>query len=288
MGSAIIVHSGELSGGLVRWIKTGAIVTLVLLLYGSVILDLAAEWWTQSESSYGILIPPFAFYLAYLRRSSTLSIPAQSGSWGLSLIFLACLILLMGQLAAEFFLSRISFVVLLAGLIWTFWGFARLKSLSFPLILLATMVPLPAIVYNSAAAPLQLFASTIATGLAQALGVSVYRDGNIIHLASISLGVAEACSGLHSLCALVVASLLLGFLDIASLLGRTCIFFISIPLAVAVNVLRVTGTAILADYNPDLALGFYHSFSGWLVFSMGFGVLWLIAKLLSRFTGSRS
>ena len=77
---------------------------------------------------------------------------------------------------------------------------------------MATMVPLPVILYNAVAAPLQLFASNVATNLAQFFGVAIYRDGNVIHLAHISLGVEEACSGLNSLSALMVASLLLGFL----------------------------------------------------------------------------
>jgi exosortase len=143
-------------------------------------------------------------------------------------------------------------------------------------------VPLPMIVYNSLAAPLQLFASEIATQLAQMLGVSVYRDGNIIHLAHTSLGVVEACSGLNSLSALIVASLLLGYLFCSRFLSRLLLVLISAPLAIAVNILRVTGTAVLADYNYEFAMGFYHSFSGWLVFVAGFGVLYLFAKAANR------
>ncbi len=116
------------------------------------------------------------------------------------------------------------------------------------------------------------------------LGVSIFRDGNIIHLATTSLGVEEACSGLHSLPALVVGSLLLGFLANASILGRILLLVISIPLAIAVNVLRVTGTALLADYRPEFAMGFYHSFSGWLVFVLGFGALWLIGQVFFKLT----
>jgi exosortase len=231
-----------------------------------------------------MLVPPLALYIAYQRRETTLSEPAESDSRGLWLVGLACLFLLCGNLAAEFFLSRISFVVLLAGLTWTFWGWSRFRTLLFPLILLGTMVPFPAIAFTSIAAPLQLMASSVATSLAQLLGVSVFRDGNIIHLANTSLGVAEACSGLNSLSSLMVASLLLGFLENASILGRALLFALSIPLAIAVNVVRVTGTAVLADYQPAFAMGFYHMFSGWLVFVMGFATLWLIAKLIFRWT----
>jgi exosortase len=284
MVSAIAVSSREQSARLSTWALAATLTALVALLYADVIGDLAAEWWTRPESSYGMLIPPFALYVAYLKRHNTLSIRPQPEFQGIAVTAAACLMLITGKLASEFFLSRISFVFLLTGLIWTFWGKARMQSVGFPLLLLMTMVPPPAIVYNAASAPLQLFASKVATDMAQMLGVSIFRDGNIIHLASTSLGVAEACSGLQSLSALMVAALLLGFLENASLLGRITIFVLSIPLAVAVNVLRVTGTAIIADSRPELALGYYHSFSGWLIFVIGFGMLWLIARVIFRVT----
>jgi exosortase len=168
------------------------------------------------------------------------------------------------------------------------WGLPRLRTMAFPFILLLTMVPLPALVFNTVAAPLQLFASAVATNISQFLGVSIYRDGNVIHLATTSLGVAEACSGLNSLSSLVVGSLLLGFLEDASISGRILITILSVPLAIAVNVLRVAGTAVLADYQPEYAMGFYHLLSGWLVFVLGFGLLWLLGKLIFRFTRKHS
>ena len=284
-GAAVALETTERSRlDTFAWIKIALIVVLFGALYIGIIPDLAQEWWTVDASSYGMLVPPITLYIVYLRRETTLSIPAQSDLRGLTLLSLGCLVFLAGKLSAEFFLARISFVILLAGLTWTFWGFKRFKSLAFPFILLATMVPLPGIVYNTAAAPLQLFASSIATTVAQAFGVSIYRDGNVIHLATTSLGVAEACSGLNSLSALVVGSLLLGFLEDASILGRMLLFGLSIPLAIAVNVLRVAGTAILADYHMEFAMGFYHMLSGWLVFVLGFGLLWLTGKFVFRWT----
>ena len=270
-----------------RWIKISAIAALVVAMYIEIIPDLAVEWWTVDASSYGMLVPLITLYIVYLRRQVTLSVPAQSDLSGLWLVFLACLVFLAGKLSAEFFLARISFVVLLAGLTWTFWGVPRLRTLAFPFVLLATMVPLPGIVYNTAAAPLQLFASSIATSLAQTLGVSIYRDGNVIHLANTSLGVAEACSGLNSLSALVVGSLLLGFLEDAPIFGRVLLFVLSVPLAIAVNVIRVTCTAILADYYLEFAMGFYHLLSGWLVFVLGFALLWVVGKLIFRWTPAK-
>jgi len=264
----------------VWWAQAALITGLMLVLYAAVLADLANDWWTDPGLSQGLLIPPLALYIGWQRRRITLSTPAESQSRGLVLIGAACLLFLLGKLGAEFFLARVSFVVLLAGLVWTFWGQARLRTLTFPFLLLATMVPLPVIVYNAMAAPLQLFASDVATRLAQALGVTVYRDGNVIYLASLSLGVERACSGLNSLSALMVGSILLGFLNCTRARTRTALFLLSVPLSIAVNVVRVTGTAVLADYKQEFALGFYHTFSGWLVFLIGFAGLCGITKLL--------
>src|ERR1700687_3668461 len=130
-----------------RWIKFGAISGLVAVLYWGVVRGMAIEWWTEPSSSYGMLIPPIALYIAYCRRAVTLAIPARPELRGLWLVMLACAVFFFGGLAAGFFLSRISLVLLLAGLVWTFWGFSRLRTLAFPLLLLATMVPPPSALY---------------------------------------------------------------------------------------------------------------------------------------------
>jgi exosortase len=249
---------------------------------------MAEDWWTDPSLSQGLLIPPLALYIAWTRRDEILAEPATGENRGLWLVAGACVLYILGKLAAEFFLPRMSFVILLAGLIWTFWGWRRLRTLTFPLLLMATMVPLPVILYNAIAAPLQLFASNVATNLAQVLGVAIYRDGNVIHLAHISLGVEEACSGLNSLSALMVASLLLGFLVCERVSARIILFALSIPLSIAVNVLRVTGTAVIADYYEQFAMGFYHMFSGWLVFIGGFAILYGLAKGLNWLTRGAS
>jgi exosortase len=265
------------------FLKAGVLFGLACGLYANVLAKLALDWWTEPRHTYGLLIPPLAVYLAWLRREITLSHPVAPDNRGLCLVALSSALYVLGTLGAEFFLARISFVVLLAGLTWTFWGVARFRSLSLPFLLLATMVPLPAIAYNTIAAPLQLFASEIAADLAQACGVSVYRDGNILTLAHVSLGVEEACSGLNSLSALIVAGVLLCFMLLSRPLVRWLLFAITIPLAIGVNILRVTITAILADYNEEFAMGFYHSFSGWLVFVVAFVSQYGIALLLGRF-----
>jgi exosortase len=261
-------------------LKIGLVTALIGVLFGAVLADMAQDWWNEPALSQGMLLPPLALYIAWISRRETLGQPAIPDARGLVLTAFACLMFLLGRFASEFFLTRFAFVVMLSALVWTFWGLPRLRKLGFPLLLLATMVPLPALVYNSLAAPLQLLASDLATKIAQAVGISVFRDGNVIQLAGTSLGVAEACSGLNSLSALIVGSVLLGFLLCSGWITRGLLFFLAAPIAIAVNIVRVAGTAILADYNQEFAEGFYHSFSGWLVFVAGFGGLYLCARLL--------
>jgi exosortase len=264
-------------------LKFGLVTALVLILFAAVLADMAHDWWVDPALSQGLLLPPLATYFAWVHRSRTFSFAPTIDNRGILVTACACFMFLLGRFASEFFMMRFSFVILLMGLIWTFWGFSRLRTLLFPLMLLATMVPLPVMVYNSLAAPLQLLASDLATRIAQALGISVFRDGNVIQLAGTTLGVAEACSGLNSLSALIVGSILLGFFLCSGLVSRFTLLLLAAPLAIAVNIIRVAGTAIIADYNPALAEGFYHSFSGWLVFMAGFAALYLFAQILHRF-----
>lgn len=263
-----------------RWWQIAVMGALTTILYVDVVSGLVLDWWTDDAYSHGLLVLPIALYLAWSRRREIASRPATQANSGVVLVLLGCLSYLVGQLGAEFFTTRLSLLVLLAGMIWTFWGWRSLRALAFPLLLIGTAIPLPAILYNELAQPLQLLASNISGSALQFMGIPVYQDGNILQLAGMSLGVAEACSGLRSIASLTVLALLIGHVQSSGIGLRAALLLISIPIAIAVNVLRVTGTALLVDLgNPGIAMGFYHSFSGWLVFIGGLGMLWLTAKL---------
>jgi exosortase len=263
-------------------VKALAVASVLTLLYAGMTADLVREWLTRPAASHGILIPPMAAYLVWLRRQDLRRYAPEPDDRGLLLITGACALLLAGNLGAEMFLGRISLIFMIAGLVLTFWGKKRLRVLAFVIVLLATMIPVPTLVFNTLARPLQLVASYSATELAQLFGIAVHREGNVIQLADMTLGIAEACSGLNSLSTLLLTALLLNPSYRLTLAARGCLLLFTPPLAVAVNVLRVAGTAVLADSRPELALGFYHSFSGWVVFLIGFLILLGFATLLQR------
>jgi exosortase len=262
--------------------RTWLVVSATLWLYAGVLRDLVADWWNDPGASYGFVIPPFALYFAWKRRREFSSAPESPAIWGLAGVTLACMALIAGRLGSEFFVTRLSLIVLLAALVWTFHGFARLRVLAFPLLLLATAIPLPQIVYSRIAVALQLLASETATGILRWFGETVYRDGNILRLPGLTLGVAEACSGLHSMASLAIFSVLIGYVHCPRVLPRVLLFSMAVPVAIAANVFRVTGTALLAGYSYQIAMGFYHSFSGWLVFLGSAGVILLLARSFER------
>lgn len=268
-----------------EWISSGAIVVLLIVLYAGVVWELGRAWLNEVGASHGVLIPPLVALIVWMERERIFAVPVQCDSRGLWLLLPASVLYLVGRLAAEFFVTRMSLIVYLAAFVWTFWGKARLAVLTFPILLLATMIPIPQLVYKTLSGPLQLLASTMATNVAQAVGVTVYQDGNIIHLAGTTLGVEEACSGMHSISALMIGSLLIGFLYLRRSSFRAVLFFSAFPIAIASNVIRVSGTAILADYWEQIAMGFYHYFSGWLVFLCALTMLVGVTKALQKLEG---
>ena len=264
------------------WGPIGLVAAFLVALYWDVIPPMVEVWMTDEGYSHGILVPPLALYVAWLHKDEIFALPAQQDPRGVFLTLFGCLTFLIGRLGAEFFLTRMSLVIILAGLTLTFWGAARFAKLLFAFFLLATMVPLPAIIYNRLAAPLQLFASWVSAATLEMMGIPVFRDGNILNLAQISLGVAEACSGLRSISSLTVLSLVVGYFVNKTVPVRVLLFFLAFPTAIAVNVLRIVVTALAAREDAALARGLFHSFSGWVVFLLGFGLLYLMAFGLSK------
>jgi exosortase len=201
-----------------------------------------------------------------------------SGVW---LIVAAIFVLFMGVYGAELFLSRLSLVILLAGIIWTLCGRAMLREVRFAVLVLLLAIPIPAVLFNQITFPLQLFASRMASSLLPLFGVPVLRDGNIIQLPSMQLEVAEACSGIRSLMSLFAVAIFYGYFLERDTWRRSVLALASIPIAVIANAARIVGTGLCVQYwNPDKAVGFFHEFSGWLMFLVSLSCLYLVHSLM--------
>lgn len=203
---------------------------------------------------------------------------------GLALVLLSILGFLAGQFAAEHFLVRLSLLGLIAGTILFLWGPTHLRLLAFPLALLLLAIPLPALILNQIAFPLQLLASRAGEAAVSAAGIPILREGNVLVLPEMKLEVVEACSGIRSLASLLTLAMILGKLAEPRLWARVALVGLAIPVAVGANAARVAGTGLAAAWvGPQAAEGFFHSFSGWLVFVAAFCALMGCARLLRRF-----
>lgn len=256
---------------------------LVFGLYHQVLFGLSKDWYSNPDYSHGFLVPVLAGYFAWERRGSILSLSPVSNMWGVGLLGLGLTLLVLGSLGAEFYVQRISFIVVLAGLILFLLGKEFLTLLAFPIAFLFLMIPLPAIVVNTITFPLQLFAAKIASLCLFQFGIPVLREGNIIFLAQTTLDVAEACSGLRSLQALITLGVIYAYFSQHVLWKKLVLVVISIPIAISANAFRVTGTGFLAQhFGAAMAEGFYHTFSGWLIFVVAFILLLGVGMGLSK------
>ncbi len=264
------------------------LLVLILALYARVGVKLVQDWINIPDYSHGLLIPFFAAFLVWDQRALLRATP-QKPTWaGIPLVVLGLFVLLVGVFGADLFLSRISFIFLAAGLIWTLLGSLMMRRSIFLLFVLTLAIPFPTVLFNHITFPLQLLASEVASNLLPLAGVPVLREGNVINLPAMPLEVAEACSGIRSLMSLFTVAVIFGYFLERGTGRRTLLAFASVPIAVAANVARIVGTGLCVQYwDPDKALGFFHEFSGWLMFLVSLACLYAIHGLMQRVAPER-
>jgi exosortase len=252
---------------------------LTLAVYYKVIAELVETWWTNPDFSHGFLVPAFAAYMVWTKRAA-LNLKCSEPSWeAIAIVATGLAILLLGVYGASVFLSRISLVITLAGLILCFGGWALLKQLRFVVLVLLLAIPLPAVIFNQIALPLQYLTAKLASGLLPLVGVPVLRDGNIIQLSDVKLEVAEACSGIRSLVTLFTLAIFYGYFLEKTFVRRLMLALASIPIAIAANAVRIFGTGVCIQYwDPEKALGFFHEFSGWVMFLVSLVCLFIVHR----------
>ena len=286
-----------------------ALVLVILFTYGTVLVKLSHDWWSDENYSHGLLVPFIIVYILWSQRDK-LAIQQSRPSvlLGGLLIAFAVFALWAGVAGAELYTQRLSLVVLVAGVVVYFGGVAFLRLALVPLVLFFLAIPVPAIIFNKIAFPLQLFASRVAVSSMTVLGIPVLRLGNVIELKPLDsyetkkLEVVEACSGIRSMMTLMTLAVVFAYFthprsdDSAGPRGsfgwvrtfgfwRSVIIVVSaVPIAIVTNAARVSGTGILAHYyGTKVADGFFHTFSGWAIYVVAFLMLFSVGWLLDRF-----
>jgi len=263
-----------------QWV---VLLALGVWLYHSILSSLAYQWWTDPNFSHGVFVPLFVALLIWRDRRELAQIPLKPSWIGLPIIVAALATLLTGVFGAELFLSRSSLILLAAGGVIYFAGWRYFRAMLFPWLFLFLMIPIPAIVFNQITLPLQFFASETAAEILRLFSVPVLREGNVIVLPRMPLEVAEACSGIRSLMSLATMAIIYGYFADSSVWRRVVLALMAIPVSVAANALRIVGTGLTVQYwDPDKALGFFHEFSGWLIFVVSLIMLFALHTLLRK------
>ena len=258
----------------------GLLLLSFVLAYHNVLYWLFDDWELDGNYSHGWLVVPIALYLAWERREELKRTPLRPSMWGFAALCISLCALAAGTLAAETFVARVSIVMTVTAIVWYVAGSAHVRILRFPLLFLLFMIPIPGIIFNRIAFPLQLVASDLGATLLSMSGIPVFREGNLINLAHLSLEVAEACSGIRSLISLFTLSLLFGYFFEEKRGIRLLLILATVPVAILANGLRVAATGIAAHlYGAEAAEGFFHSFSGWVVFGVAAVALVVVRRV---------
>lgn len=272
-------HAGAASAAIAVLAVTIALVWAFWTTFG----ELAARWSGDAQYSHGYIVPVFAAYLLYARRSMLTSAAIQPIWRGLPLLVLGILLRLAGGYFYVPWVEQVSLLVVLAGIALTLGGSAVLRW-SWPAIaFLIFMIPFPGRVEGALAYPLQRLGTWASTFTLQLLGYPALAEGNLILLSEAELNIVEACSGLRMLIVFFALSTACAIVIQKPLIYRVLVVVSAIPIALFANVVRITITGILYEtVDNETANHFFHEVAGWLMMLIGVALLWLEVQVLSR------
>jgi exosortase D (VPLPA-CTERM-specific) len=243
--------------------------------------------WNKEDYSHSYLVPPMFVYILWISRNRIMSDMGGSSLPGILVLILAMTLFLMGRLGSLETFVYASMWISLAGVALLILGIRSVKTMFFPFLILGFAIPLPSFLNNMVSFNLKLWSSALAEKILQVLSVPVYREGNIIDLGITQLQVVDACSGLRYLFPTMLMALLVGRFFLSKNWTRILLFAASPLLTLLSNALRIAVTGILVRYfNPELAEGFFHDFSGWLVYMFTLIFLGGITLTLRRIEAS--
>lgn len=264
------------------WFKAAASGLLLVCLYFSAYTKLM-ELWQREDFSYCYLIPLVVVYLLWEKRS-VLRKTASRPTWlGLLPMLLGIGFFWLGELSGEYSALFLSSWLVLIGLCWMQLGSRKVRVILFPLAFILTMFPPPRFLFNTLSLQLKLISSRLGVNILQMAGMSAYREGNVIDLGFTQLQVVDACSGLRYLIPLTVLAVLVAYLSKSALWKKIVLVLSAIPISIVVNSARIASVGMLYPiWGKDAAEGFFHDFSGWLIFIFSLAILLGELALLNK------
>jgi exosortase len=267
--------------------RGGLILAALALLVGWAFWPSLAElneiWDSDPQYSHGYLVPIFAVVLLWLRRDHCDLANLRPSLWGLGIVAFGCGLRLLGGHYFNFWLERFSLLPVIAGLVVTLGGMAAFRWSWPSLAFLIFMLPLPSQLDSQLSQPLQRVGTLASSYLLELLGYPAVAVGNVISMREGDINVVEACSGLRMLVTFFAAAAAVAIVSRQPLVIRILLFLSAAPIAVLVNVLRLTMTGILYEsVSSEAAHKLGHDLAGWFMIPMALFFLWLTNLYLCR------
>jgi exosortase len=251
--------------------------------YWTTLTRLAQAWSTNSSYSHGWLVPLFAGFLLWHRRGLLDAGRLRPSLFGLPLLALGLAMRLVGTYYFFAWLDPLSLLPVSAGIVLLVGGWHGLRWAWPASVFLFFMIPLPFSLSGQLALPLQHLATVCSTYLMQLLGLPALAEGNTILLNEASIGVVEACSGLRMLMVFFALATAVALVIRRPWLDKLILVASAVPIALAVNILRITATGILHEFvNGETANAFFHDVAGWFMMPLALTMLWGEYRLLTR------
>lgn len=258
------------------WLALLAAVGCLALLYRESLAYMVHIWSTDENYGHGFFVPAISLYLIWEKRRALQALPPGGSWWGLPLVLAGLGLYFIGEFATLYVVLHLSLWTVVAGLLLAAVGPAGVRVIAFPLLYLLTMIPLPHFLYQGLSGRLQLISSALGVGCLQLVGVTAFRDGNVIDLGPIQLQVVEACSGLRYIFPLASLALLCAYLFRDALWKRALLVLSSFPIAILLNGVRIGAIGVLVElYGQGAAEGFFHFFEGWVLFVASLALLFV-------------
>lgn len=256
---------------------------LLLAAFSGTLRNIAGSWFDDSANmQHGMLVPLVSAYIVWCKRGELRNIPIEPSRWGVLVTALAALIWIFSTATQWIWLIRVTFPLALCGVILTLYGYRMLRALTYPLAMLLLMIEPPTFIYERLTLQLQLLASKLGEIFLDAAGYSVLRDGNILEMVGERLAVAEACSGIRSLLALIFMVVSYNYFFVPRNWVRAALLIAVVPTAILCNAARIFATGVVSQFNHELAHGMLHETFGFVGLIIGSACVLAIHYLVKR------
>lgn len=265
------------------WLIVGGLSAALVVAYLDSLERIMGSW-DLPQYSHGYLVPVFAAVLLWLRREPWTKITTGEVWLGVGLVGLGMAMRIFGAVIVAFTLDYFSIIPCLLGIFVMMGGLKALRWAGPPIVFLVFMIPLPKFFEDTILRPLQAVATQTSLFALQTLGLGAYSEGNRIIMDQVKLNVVDACSGLRMLTIFLALAAAIAMISVTRpWWERLIILVTAVPIAVAVNTIRITVTGLMynAQFN-DFADKLVHDWAGYFMMPLALAMLYLELQVLSN------